>query len=122
MYTRLEDVPVFEHRTAQLDAHYYNDVQVALNRLGETIRFPIPKLKHLDLILEKEAWIIVDRAFNDVPVAAWTDFQVQHRNSLHEPIDCQIRLFHANANLILEQTLEVMMELLREQLLKAGKA
>jgi len=121
MYTRLDDVPVFERRTAELDAHYYNDVQVALNRLGETIRFPIPKLKHLDLILEKEAWIIVDRAFNDVPVAAWSDFQVQHRNSLHEPIECQIRLFHANANLILEQTLEVMMDLLREQLLEEGR-
>jgi hypothetical protein len=117
MYTRLDDVPVYEYRSVHLDAHYYNDVQVALKRLGETIRFPIPKLKHLDLILEKDAWIIVDRAFNDVPVAAWTDFQVQHRSSLHEPIDCKIRLFHANANLILEQTLEVMMDLLREQLL-----
>ena len=116
MYRRLEDIPVYEFREGNMDARYFNRVQVALKRLGETIRFPIPKLKHLDLILEPEAWIIVDRVLNDIPVAAWTEFKTDYRDSLHQPIPCRIQLYHANAELILQRTLEAMEDLLGEQL------
>ena len=116
MYTRLKDIPVYEFRATQLDAGHFNHVQVALKKLGDSIRFPIPKLKHLDLILEKEAWIIVDHVLNDIPVAAWTDFQADHRDNLHQPIQCRLQLYHANADLILARTLEAMEMLLGEQL------
>jgi hypothetical protein len=116
MYTRLKDIPVFEFRDTQLDAGHFNHVQVALKKLGDSIRFPIPKLKHLDLILEKEAWIIVDHVLNDIPVAAWTDFQAEHRDNLHQPIKCRLQLYHANADLILARTLDAMELLLGEQL------
>lgn len=116
MYTRLQDVPIFELRDSTVGAQHFNHVQIALKKLGESIRLPIPKLKHLDLILEKEAWIIVDRVLNDVPVAAWTDFETAHRESLHEPIQCKLRIYHANADLILKRTLEAMELLLGEKL------
>ncbi|KPJ92800.1 MAG: hypothetical protein AMJ53_08670 [Gammaproteobacteria bacterium SG8_11] len=119
MYTRLNDIPVYESRCAQVNAMHFNHVQIALKKLGESIRLPIPKLKHLDLIVEKEAWIIVDRVLNDIPIAAWTDFQSEHRSNLHEPIACRLQLYHANADLILERTLEAMEMLLGEQLADA---
>ncbi len=116
MYRRLDEVPVFEYRDGEIPANHYNHVQLALKRLGEDLRFPIPKLKHLDLILQKDAWIIVDRVLNDVPVAAWTDFQTEHRASLHEPIKCRIRLYHAHGAIILQRTLEAMELILGEKL------
>ena len=116
MYTRLKDIPVFEYRDAHVNAGHFNHVQVALKKLGDSIRFPIPKLKHLDLILEKDAWVIVDHVLNDIPVAAWTDFQTQQRSDLHQPVHCRLRLYHANADLILARTLEAMELLLGEQL------
>lgn len=116
MYRRLDEVPVFESREGQLPASYYNDVQVALKRLGEELRFPIPRLKHLDLILQKDAWIIVDRVLNDVPVVAWSDFNTAHRSSLHEPIPCRIRLYHALGSMIMARTLEAMELILGEML------
>lgn len=116
MYTRLNDIPVFELRDAQVNAAHFNHVQFALNKLADSVRFPIPKLKHLDLILEKQAWIIVDRVLNDIPVAAWTDFKTEHRDNLHQPIQCRLRIYHANADLILARTLEAMELLLGEQL------
>ena len=116
MYTRLDDMPIYELLDGTISALHFNHVQVALKRIGSSIRYPIPKLKHLDLILEKEAWIIVDRILNDIPIAAWTDFDIDQRKSLHEPIPCKIRLYHANANLILERTLDAMELLLGEQL------
>ncbi len=116
MYTRHDEVPVYAYRDGLLDALYYNHVQVALNRLGESLRMGIPGLKTLDLILQRDAWIIVDRAFNDVPIAAWTNFDTQRRSALHAPVHCQIRLFHAHAGGILKRVLEAMELLLGEQL------
>jgi hypothetical protein len=116
MYNRLDNMPIYKHLDSSVDANYFNHVLVALKRLGAEIRFPIPRLKHLDLILQHGAWIIVDRVQNDVPIAAWTNFQTEHRSSLHEPIQCDLNLYHANAGLILDRTLEAMELLLGEQL------
>ncbi len=116
MYTRLNDIPILELRDSSIDALHFNHVQVALKRINNSLRYTIPKLRHLDLILEKEAWIIVDRALNDIAVAAWTDFAVEHRENLHQPIPCKLRLYHANAGIILDRTLDAMELLLGEQL------
>lgn len=116
MYTRHNEVPLYDRRPGKLEALYFNHVQVALKRRGPSIRFAIPRLKHLDLILQKDAWIIVDRVLNDVPVAAWTDFETEGRASLHEPIRCEIRTYHAMAHGILRRTLEAMELLLGEEL------
>lgn len=116
MYTRLDDIPILELIDSEIKSVHYNHVQVALKRLGDSIRYRIPKLKHLDLILEKNAWIIVDRVLNDIPIAAWTNFQSTQRVGLHEPVNCTLRLYHANARMILSRTLEAMELLLGEEL------
>jgi len=114
MYSRHDEVPELSSRDGKVDALYYNHVQTALKRLSDNhtgvneIRLTIPKLKHLDLVLQKDAWVIVDRALNDYPIAAWTNFQTEHRESLHEPIHCEIRLFHYAASMVLKRTLEAM--------------
>jgi len=116
MYDRLDAVPVYALRQGKVKAMHYNHVQLALKRLGEEIRMPIPGLKHLDLILQKNAWIIVDRVLNDVPVVAWTDFAAKERSSLHEDIPCQIKHYHANAVMIMNRSLDAMEMLLSEKL------
>ncbi|NCF10315.1 MAG: hypothetical protein GWP66_06505 [Gammaproteobacteria bacterium] len=75
-YTRHEEVPVFEHRPGGLDANRFNRVCLALKRAGGALRFELPTLRHLDLILQEDAWIVVDRDLNDVPLVAWTAFEV----------------------------------------------
>lgn len=116
MYHRHEEVPVFEYRDSEIDANHFNHVQVALKRLGNEIHLPLPRLKTLELILQKNAWIIVDRAFYDVPIAAWTDFQLIPRGDLYRPIRCRIRLYHANAGIILDRALDAMELMLGERL------
>jgi len=121
MYSRLDDMPVYESYSTTVKAIHFNHVQHALNKLGESIRFSIPRMKHLDLILEKRAWIIVDRVLNDVPIAAWTDFQTSNRDNIHQPIRCTQKLFHIHAELILDRSLEAM-ELLLGEILPGGDA
>lgn len=114
MYRRLDEVPTYESYPTKLDAVHYNHVQHALKHLGDSIRLQIPRLKHLDLILERQAWIIVDRALNDVPVAAWTDFETGRRDNLHQPVPCRQRLYHAHAQMVLDHTIEAMELMLGE--------
>ena len=118
MPSRLDDIPVYEYKTGEIESHYYNHVQIALKRIGKQIRIEIPGLKHLDLILDQEAWIIVDRVHADVPIAAWSDFDAQKRESLSTPINCTIRTYHQNADLIMQRTLDSMETFIDEELAK----
>lgn len=114
LYTRHDEVPILSTRPGKVNALYYNHVQTALKHLGDQIRLTIPKLKHLDLIIQKDAWVIVDKVLNDVPVVAWTSFEIKGRDSLHEPIKCEIRYFHYAASMIMNRTLEAMELMLGE--------
>lgn len=116
MYTRHDEVPVFEYQGAQIAAVHYNTVQTAFKRLGEEIRLSIPKLRTLDLILQRDAWVVVDSALGDIPIAAWTNFDAGHREALHTPVPCQLRLYHANGAMIITRVLEAMELLLGERL------
>jgi hypothetical protein len=115
-YTRHKEVIILDRRLGNVDANYFNQAQTALKRIGEQIRFKIPKLSHLDLIVQDDAWIIVDRVLNDMPVVAWTDFQTEGRDNLHEPVPCEIRLYHFAARVILKRTLDAMEVILGQSL------
>jgi hypothetical protein len=116
MYSRHETFPVYELRSAEISAIHFNHVQHALKRLGDEIRLSIPRLRSLDLILQRRAWVIVDNALNDVPIAAWTEFETAHRVNLHEPIKCVQKLYHQHAQLVLNHTIEAMELILGEQM------
>jgi len=116
MRTRLDELPVFEIRQLTVRASDYNLVHIALKRLGEPLRLELPKLRTLDLVLEHDAWIVIDRALNDMPVLAWIDFEVVHRHSLHEPVPCQRRTYHTHALLIVDKVIEAMHLILGERL------
>jgi hypothetical protein len=116
MRSRLDDIPVFETRQVNMRAEDYNLAHIALNRLGNPIRVELPRLRTLDLILEKDAWIVVDRSLNDIPVVAWIDFMVSHRQSLHEPVTCERRTYHTHALLIVDKVIEAMHLILGERL------
>lgn len=120
MRSRLDDLPVFETRHLDVRAEEYNLVQIALHRLGNPLRIELPRLRTLDLILEKEAWVVVDNSLNDIPVVAWIDFEVAHRQSLHEPVSCERRTYHTHALLIVDKVVDSMHHILEERLKAAS--
>ena len=115
-FTRHNEVMILHRRPGNVDANYFNQAQTALKRIGQQIRFKIPTLNHLDLIVQENAWIIVDRVLNDIPVVAWTDFQTEGRDNLHQPITCEIRLYHFAARMVLKTTLDAMEDILGQSL------
>jgi hypothetical protein len=118
-YTRHDEILILDRWPGNIDANYFNQAQTALKRIKEQIRFKVPTLNHLDLIVQEDAWIVVDRVLNDVPVVCWTDFQVEGRDSLHEPVPCEIRIYHFAARMILKTTLDAMKSILGQSVSEA---
>lgn len=116
MYTRHDEIPALSAWPDKVEALHYNIVQRALSRTKQAIRLELPGLKTLDLILQSDAWIIVDRAFNDVPVAAWANFDPADERGLHEPVPCELRYYHGHAGMIIKQVLDLMDALLQDKL------
>lgn len=116
MYIRHREIPALSTWPDAIAAAHYNIVHRALKRAPGAIRLVLPGLKTLDLILQDDAWIIVDRAFNDVPVAAWMDFKVDSDRAIHDPVPCELRYFHGHAGMVTKQVLDIMDERLTELL------
>lgn len=115
-YTRHDEVPVLHTREGKMEAIYFNHVQTALKRLGPQIRLRIPKLKHLELIIQRDVWVVVDLALSEFPILCWTNFQTHHRDNLHEAVQCEVRYFHYGASMIYNKTIEGMELMLGELL------
>lgn len=122
MNGRLDDIPIYELIESSVAAPNYNQVQIAFKRLGEPIEIPLTGLRHLELILDRDAWIVVDHDMNDIPILAWTDFQVEGRSALHEPVPCYLKTYHMHAKVILKRVTEFMEQELAARLAVLQKA
>lgn len=88
-----------------LPASCFNTVRLAQLRMGEPLRLPVPGLRLLECILEREAWICVDSRLDHLPLIAWTGFRVTGRG-LHEDVHCEQRLYHVHAGLLMGPALD----------------
>lgn len=114
--SRLDELPAYVIQSSQIHPNLYSLVHTALKHLGKSIRLELPRLRSLDLILEEDAWVVVDRDLNDIPIIAWVEFVTKHRTALHEPITCERRMYHAHALVIVDKVIEAMQIMLGEKL------
>lgn len=122
MSSRLDDIPIYELIESSVTAPNYNLVQIAFKRLGVPIEIPLTGLRRLELILERDAWIVIDHDMNDIPILAWTDFQIDGRSALHEPVFCHLKTYHMHAKIILDRVTEFMEQELAMRLAALQKA
>ncbi|MDH5178551.1 MAG: hypothetical protein OEZ39_15850 [Gammaproteobacteria bacterium] len=116
MRSRLRSFPVYETRITSIDSKYYNPVRLALSRLANPLRIKLPSLHTLDVLLDNETWIVVDRSTGDKPMLAWLDFDYASRLSLHKPIICRINHYHTQSAIIVDKVLELLRSTLRSKL------
>ncbi len=107
MRSRLSDVPILKSAPTCIEAMYYNRVRIALSRIGNPLRIELINLRGLDIVIDDEAWVCVDRTLNDLPIFAWTDFEYGARENLFEPIACRLRFYHNHADLICGTVLDL---------------
>jgi len=106
MKSRIDDVPKLKTESTQIEGHLYNQVRLALLRLESPLRLKLAGLRGMDILIDSQAWICVDRSLYDLPVLAWTDFTHQGRDGLHSPTRCLLHYYHIHADLIGDTILE----------------
>lgn len=107
MDARLADMPVMARRRNAIDAKMYNLWQHAKRWLGPLTILDLPGLKTMRFVFSTDYWVVADSANFYVPVIAWVDFDDAGRNSLHEPIGCQINYYHFAASALRLRSLEL---------------
>lgn len=113
MYTRHTQIPVFEIRHGWIEARVFNQVSALLRRQSSDMRIPLSEFDDLELILQKDAWIVVEKGHNDTPVVAWVDFDVGYRRDLYLPLLCRVKLYHVNAGRLAKQVLRELQQWLQ---------
>lgn len=121
MNSRIHSLPVYETRLTRMEALYFNVVRLALSRLNDPMRIRLTSLHTLDLLLDDDAWIVVDRTSNDKPVLAWLDFETRNRMSLCAAIPCRVNYYHSQSTIIVDKIKETLYYVLNTRLLNLGE-
>jgi len=104
MMWRLKEVPRYFVSGTTVSAEHYNTSRLALRRISGSVRVPLEGLSRIDMIIDEDSWVCVDRTMGDLPIVAWTHFDNTERG-LHEPINCQLHYYHFCAGKIARSAL-----------------
>ena len=116
MMWRLREMPRYSTTDSSVGPRHYNQLRLALRRLPGPIRVTLSGLPHIDMIIDNDSWVCVDTSLNDLPVLAWTDFNHQARQGLHEPMACKLHYFHYRAGNLVLNALDASAALLARQI------
>jgi len=105
MIKRLKDIPVYSSAQVSIEAEVFNTIRIATQRLSLPIRLTLPRFQYIDVVIDHESWACVDRSLNDLPVIAWTDFEITQRSALHLPINCKVSHYHFQSSQVIEGAL-----------------
>ena len=94
----------------RIDGDCYNRIRVGLLRHGAPLRVRVPGHQGLEIILTDNAWLGLDAPRGDLPVLAWSRFQVTRRRALSDPVDCRLSIYHIHGGLVMGSALELLAE------------
>ncbi len=120
MSTRIRNSPRLRTVPASINAELYNLALLATLRLEAPLRIHLPGIKTIDAVINKKAWICLDRAMYDLPALAWTQINQKGRNALHTPVDCELHYYHIHANISAHKVLTSLYGALKEVLANAA--
>ncbi|WP_333821720.1 hypothetical protein [Pinisolibacter sp.] len=115
MYDRLNDLPVLDTYPSRVPAAVWNIWRRYRSRMHRGACFGLEGLAPMSLLLEEDAWVLMDSGRHDMPVLAWSDFRDQGRG-LHEPVRCIVRHYHQGASAVRDKALALMAEELETRL------
>jgi len=113
-YARLDEVPAYQIRPERIPAPYWRGVRRLLWRHGGPVRFPLPGLAGLEMILQSDAWVVVEVPRHDLPVVAWTAFG--RITNLQAPLECELRYYHLYGTAVTGRALHALDAFVRRRL------
>jgi len=116
MSTRIDNVPKLRTVPASINAELYNLIKLATIRIETPLRVRLPGLRTIDMVINKNTWVCLDRAMYDLPALAWTNINEERRDGLHKPVECQLHYYHIHANISASKILDSLYAVLEEML------
>jgi hypothetical protein len=116
MKSSLPNLPILKTLPLRMEAVHYNNVFLALRRLGDPLRLMLPGMRGFEMQLDHEAWVCLDRTSDNHPLLAWTGFRGNARSGLYEPVPCRLLLYHPYASLLMRNLPEEISRLLIRRL------
>lgn len=94
----------------EIDADCYNCMRRALARSDKSgpVWLDLPGLGTMKLVLLPDALVVTDQAIGYLPMAAWTDIRPLPDRALHEPVPCQLALYHSRGARLIGAMRQVM--------------
>ena len=105
----------------QVEAACYNRGRLAILRLGSPLRITLSSHRGLEVLLDNNMWLCVDSFKDDQPVLAWREFKTFARDDLHQPIACELWLYHSCAGLVMGSALDDLHQALDQLEIKQGE-
>ena len=100
-----------------VQAPRFNRIRLSLLRVANPLRVSLRgRVGHGDMLLSDEEWLCVDRQAGDMPLIAWTNFKMNERSALDEPVLCTLHLYHSHAGLLIGPVLAALDEVLLDLL------
>lgn len=116
MPNRLSEVPAMASARMRMPAKRYARARQALRHTADPLRMALQGLRGLDVIIEEQVWLCVDRTLDDLPVIAWLEFEPEPGRGLLDPVPCRVQFYHFHAQAIMDCVLERVDELLEARL------
>ena len=104
----LDEYPALRIMRKVITAEDYNRVRLGLLREHLPWHVPLKQFRCLSFILDSSVWVCVDECRDGMPILAWTRFKTQNRSGLDAPVECELRLYHMHAGLIMGSTLDAL--------------
>jgi hypothetical protein len=101
MKSSLPDLPILKSLPLRMEAVHYNNVYLALHRLGDPLCLTLSGVRGFEVQLSHDAWVCFDRTSGNHPLLAWTGFRGNARSGLYEPVPCRLLMYHPYASLLM---------------------
>ena len=102
----LDDIKTSHTLHKVVPAEDYNRVRLALKRIHNPLQFELISMRCLEVVLNDKYWLCFDCCVDSQPIMAWTNFEVSGRSSLNAPVECELRLYHHKAGMVMGEVLE----------------
>ncbi|MHB1586245.1 MAG: hypothetical protein ACYCRH_04360 [Acidiferrobacteraceae bacterium] len=99
----LEGVSPLRTLSKSIEADCYNKVRLAVLRLPRPVRVELPRLR-LEMELDRSCWI-ARSLVTGAPMLSWCRFVTRGR-ALHQPVTCELHLYHTHAGLLMGTALD----------------
>lgn len=102
----------------EIGADCYNCMRRALARSDKSspVWLDLPGLGTMKLALLPDALVVADQALGALPMVAWTEIRPAPARALHEPVPCQLALYHSRGVRLIGAMKAVMERELRKHL------